>query len=62
MGWMVTSASEGKWEEGLEEQVPVHGNGDRAFVVLPGGAQVRSREVGGVKPPSSLRARRELGG
>lgn len=41
----------------MEEEVPVHGDGDGAFVVLPGGVQVRPGQVGGIKSPSRLRSR-----
>lgn len=41
----------------MEEEVPVHGDGDGAFVVLPGGVQVRPGQVGGIKSPSRLQRR-----
>ena len=41
----------------MEEEVPVHGDSDGAFVVLPGGVQVRPGQVGGIKSPSRLRRR-----
>lgn len=41
----------------MEEEVPVHGDGDGALVVLPGGVQVRPGQVGGIKSPRRLRRR-----
>lgn len=43
-----------QWKREVEEKVPVHGDGDSAFVVLPGGVQVRPGQVGGIKSPSRL--------
>lgn len=59
---METVASRGRqWRRKLEEEVPVHGDGDGAFVVLPGGVQVRPRQVGGIKSPSRLCRRKPSG-
>lgn len=42
---------------GLGAAVPVHGHRDRALIVLPGGVQVRARQVGGVESPGGLQRR-----
>lgn len=59
---METVASRGRqWRRKLEEEVPVHGDGDGALVVLPGGVQVCPGQVGGIKSPSRLCRRKPSG-
>lgn len=59
---METVASgEGRRRKLEEEEVPVHGDGDGAFVVLPGGVQVCPGQVGGIKSPGRLYRRKPSG-